>query len=332
MKRLRILVWHIHGSYLNALARIEHDWFLPTKPGKPEGYGGRGATFDWPEWVREVPAERVAELELDLVVYQTPKNLFFDGPELLGDRQAHLPAIYLEHNTPRPDAVETLHPAARLGIPIVHVTNYNRLMWDNGTAPTSTIEHSVAINSRACYDGSIAEGIVVVNSMARRARIAGFDVLIDARREVPLTVAGMESEIMGGLGDIPYRDLHRVMAQYRFLFSPIRYTSLPLAVIEAMTIGMPVVALATTELPSVIEDGVTGFVSCDPAYLTKRMKELIADPLLARNLGEGARETARRRFGLARFVEDWNRAFESAIAGCKQIDSAVLLGTKAGSR
>ena len=83
MGRLKILIWHIHGSYLNALGRIEHDWYLPVKPGSEEGYGGR-AGYDLPPWVRDVPADRVRELDLDLVVYQTPKNLWEDGPALLG--------------------------------------------------------------------------------------------------------------------------------------------------------------------------------------------------------------------------------------------------------
>src|SRR3982750_3585421 len=74
MQRLKILIWHIHGSYLNSLARIEHDWYLPVKPGRPTGYVGRGWTFDWPDWVREVPAERVRDLDLDLVIFQTPQN------------------------------------------------------------------------------------------------------------------------------------------------------------------------------------------------------------------------------------------------------------------
>jgi len=46
-------------------------------------------------------------------------------------------------------------------------------------------------------------------------------------------------------------------AEYRFFFNPVRYTSLPLAVCEAMTIGMPIVGLATTELVSVIRNGTT---------------------------------------------------------------------------
>src|SRR5213078_5080171 len=102
-------------------------------------------------------------------------------------------------------------------------------------------------------------------------RIAGYDIFLQTRQAIPLDVAGMETEQFGGLGDIPYRDLHRRVARYRFLFSPMRYTSLPLAVIEAMTIGMPVVALATTELPSVIESGVTGYLSCELDQLIMHM-------------------------------------------------------------
>jgi len=120
----------------------------------------------------------------------------------------------------------------------------------------------------------------------------------------------METEEFGGFGDIPYRDLHRFVAEYRFLFSPIRYTSLPLAVIETMTIGMPVVALATTELPTVIENGETGYVSCNINKLIENMRFLLADRREAYRLGTNARALARERFGLDRFIRDWNKAFE----------------------
>ncbi|MDP9375347.1 MAG: glycosyltransferase [Chloroflexota bacterium] len=313
MRRLKILVWHIHGSYLNALARIDHDWFLPVKPGRPEGYGGRGPTFDLPPRVREVPAERVRDLDLDLVIYQTPKNWSEDAPEILSPAQRRLPAIYLEHNTPKPDAVNTRHPLDDPGVLLVHVTRYNRLMWDNGRTPTVVIEHSVAIDPAVEYRGDLARGITVINGPQARPRIAGHDLFLQAREAVPLDAAGMRTEEFGGLGDIPYRDLHRRVAAYRFLFSPIRYTSLPLAVIEAMTIGMPVVALATTELPAVIEDGRTGYVSCDLDELIGRMRALLRDPAAARRLGANAGEVARERFGLDRFRRDWNTAFERAI-------------------
>jgi glycosyltransferase involved in cell wall biosynthesis len=81
-----------------------------------------------------------------------------------------------------------------------------------------------------------------------------------------------------------------------------------------MSIGMPVVALATTALPEVIQDGVNGYISTDPDVLVDRMRALIADPELARTLGQRARETARERFGLDRFRADWDDALHAAIA------------------
>ena len=309
MQRLKILIWHIHGSYLNTLARIDADWYLPVKAGRPEGYGGRGPTFDWPAYVREVPAEAVRDLKLDLIIYQTPKNYFEDQFEILSAEQCQLPKIYLEHNTPKPNAVDTRHPIDDPDVLLVHVTHYNRLMWDNGRTPTIVIEHSVAIDPSIRYSGHIERGITVINGMQKRPRIAGYDIFLQARQVVPLDAAGMETEALGGLGDIPYRELHRRVAEYRFLFSPIRYTSLPLAVIEAMTVGMPVVALATTELPTVIENGVTGYVSCDIDRLINAMQFLLANPEEACRLGARARALACERFGLDRFIRDWNRAF-----------------------
>lgn len=309
MQRLNILIWHIHGSYLNTLARIEANWYLPIKPGRPEGYGGRGPTFDLPDYVREVPAEQVRDLKLDLIIYQTPKNYFEDQFEILSEEQRRLPSIYLEHNTPKPGAVETRHLIDDPNVLLVHVTHYNRLMWDNGKTPTMVIEHSVAIDPQLAYSGEVERGITVVNGMQKRPRIAGYDLFLHARQSVPLDVVGMETEAFGGLGDVPYRELHSLVAQYRFLFSPIRYTSLPLAVIEAMTIGMPVVALATTELPTVIENGITGYLSCDVEKLIEAMHFLLDNAEEARRIGANARTVARERFGLARFIRDWQTAF-----------------------
>ncbi|HZU67228.1 MAG TPA: glycosyltransferase [Ktedonobacteraceae bacterium] len=313
MRRLNILIWHIHGSYLNTLARLDHNWYLPIKPGRPEGYGGRGPTFDLPDYVREVPAEQVRNLDLDLIIYQTPKNYFEDQFELLSSEQRRLPKIYLEHNTPKPNAVDTRHPIDDPDVLLVHVTHYNRLMWDNGRTPTIVIEHSVAIDPTIRYSGHLERGITVVNGMQKRPRVAGYDLFLHARQKVPLDAVGMETEAFGGLGDIPYRELHHLVAGYRFLFSPIRYTSLPLAVIEAMTIGMPVVALATTELPTVIENGKTGYVSCDLDTLVNQMRSLLVDKEKAYQLGENARAVARERFGLDRFIHDWNHAFEMVM-------------------
>ena len=313
MKRLNILIWHIHGSYLNTLAYADHNWYTPTKPDKSAGYFGRGETFDGHKRLIEVPAEQVRDLDLDLIILQSPQNYEHDQYEILSEAQRRLPKIYLEHNTPRPHPTDSQHPVNDPNILLVHVTHFNRLMWDNRRTPTVVIEHSVAIDPKARYTGERPQGITVINGMHKRPRIAGYDLFLKAREQVPLTSVGMETELHGGMGDVPYRDLHRVVGEHRLLFSPMRYTSLPLAVIEGLLVGMPVVALATTELPTVIADGETGFVSCNVDYLIERMRQLMDDPAEARRIGANAQAMARERFGLERFIRDWNAAFTQVM-------------------
>jgi hypothetical protein len=313
MRKLNILIWHIHGSYLAALTQTEHNWFVPIKPDRSEGYVGRGVDSTMPEYVREVPAEAVRDLPLDLVIFQTPKNWGDDQFEILSEAQRRLPYLYLEHNAPEPHPALSRHPVDDPDGLVVHVTPFNRLMWDCGQTPTTVVEHSVAIDPHLRYRGHRPQGITVLNEFQRRGRMVGFDLFEQARRVVPLTTVGMKSADLGGLGEIHYRYLHATVAEYRFLFSPMRYTSLPLAVVEALTMGMPVVALATTELPTVIQDGVQGFLSNDPDVLIERMKFLLDNPEAARRLGDNARQLALDRFGKDRFIGDWNRVFERAM-------------------
>ena len=75
-----------------------------------------------------------------------------------------------------------------------------------------------------------------------------------------------------------------------------------------MTIGMPIVGLATTELATVIRNGENGFVHTDTHALIDAMQQLLRDPAEARRLGEGARRTAFERFHIARFAHDWDEA------------------------
>lgn len=79
-------------------------------------------------------------------------------------------------------------------------------------------------------------------------------------------------------------------------------------------LGMPVVGLATTEMASAIQNGVSGYVDTDLQRLIPAMQHLLDDPFEARRLGENARSYARERFGLQRFVADWNDALADATA------------------
>ncbi|WAS89776.1 glycosyltransferase [Nannocystis punicea] len=317
MRRLRVLTWHVHGSYLYYLTHAPHDFYLPVKPGRPEGYGGRSGGFAWGANVHEVAADVLAQQQFDVVLFQSRRNYECDQFEVLSPAQRRLPRVYLEHDPPRESPTDTRHPVDDPDVLLVHVTPFNALMWDAGRTPARVVEHGVRVPDDIRWTGELTRGIVVVNDLARRGRRLGRDVFDRVRADVPLDLAGMDSTALGGLGDLPLRELHARLGRYRFFFNPIRYTSLGLAVCEAMMIGLPILGLATTEMSTAVQSGVNGYVETDLGRLVGHMRRLLADPAEAAELAVGARRLARRRFGIDRFAADWSRVL-GEVTGCPE--------------
>lgn len=311
---LRILTWHVHGSYLDYLTRNSpHQFVLPVDAGRSTGYGGKAGGRAWGRNVHEVPADEVRRGQYDLILYQSHRNWEVDRPAILSDGQRRLPQVFLEHDPPRGTPTGTRHPVDAPDVLIVHCTHFNRLMWDCGPCETAVIDHGVP-DPGHLWTGELERGLVVVNGLKSRGRRLGADIFERVRQRVPLDLVGMESEDLGGLGEIPAADLPAFAARYRFFFHPIRYTSLGLALLESMMAGLPVVGLATTELPTVIRDGRNGFVSTDEDRLVQAMRSLIDDHHLARRVGMQGRMTALGRYGIDRFSADWSDLFAHAVA------------------
>lgn len=319
MPALRVLTWHIHGSYLYYLSQTPVEFYLPVKPDRANGYGGRDGNDRLPANVHEVPAEEVRRLKLDCILFQSKQNYLQDQYEILSPAQRKLPRIYLEHDPPREHPTDTRHLVDNPNILLVHCTNFNNLMWDSGRTPTRVIEHGVIVPPEVGYTGELARGLTVINNLKSRGRRLGADIFEKTRQQVPLDLVGINATAMGGLGEVPLSQLPAFMARYRFFFNPIRYTSLGLAVCEAMMVGLPVIGLATTEMVSVVENGVSGYLDTNPATLVECMRTLLEDEALAHFLSEGARRTARQLFNIDRFAHDWLEAFQQVTGHRRQL-------------
>jgi hypothetical protein len=312
MRRKRIFTWHIHGNYLYYLAHANVDFFLPVLSGR-SGYSGRGSTFAFGDNVHDIPAEEVKHQQFDCILFQHRRNYEVDQFDTLSPGQRALPRICIEHDPPLESPTDTKHFVDDPGALLVHVTPFNALFWDSGRTPTRVIDHGVAIPPGVHYTGELPRGIVIINHLRERGRRLGHDIFQQLAREVPLDLVGMESTPLGGLGEVFPPDLPAFEAKYRFYFHPIRFTSLGLALIEAMLVGLPVVGLATTELVTVIENGVSGFIDTDPSKLIESMRFLLRDPAEARRIGEAGRKIAAERFNIRRFVRDWEETFNDVI-------------------
>jgi hypothetical protein len=312
MRRYRILTWHVHGNYLYYLAHAPHEFHVLSRPDRGPGYGGRTGSLPWPDNVVDCPVESLAGGAFDAVLYQSREHYLHDRETVLTVAQRRLPALYLEHDPPLGHPTNTRHPVADPGVLVVHVTHYNALMWDN-VGPVRVVEHGVKVPADLRATGLLRRGAVVINHLQRRGRRLGADVFLRMREHVPLDLYGMGAEEMGGVGELPYVQLMPMLAAYRFYAHPVRYTSLALALCEAMAIGLPVVGLATTELPHVVQDGDAGFVDTDVHRLIEGARWLIDHPEDARRMGERARAIARERFAIERFASDWDRVFREFL-------------------
>src|SRR2546423_367521 len=285
---MNILLWHVHGAWTTAFVSGRHRYLIPVDERRsPDGLG-RARTYEWPERAVEVTEGEAAEAQIDVVVLQRPHELQLAERWLGGRRPGRdVPAVYVEHNAPQARIADMRHPAAdRDDLTIVHVTHFNDLFWDCGATTTRVIEHGVPAPS-ASYTGELPRCAAVINEAVRRGRVTGTDLLPRLETAAPIDLFGMGNESLNGI-DLPQSRLHEEMARRRVYLHPVRWTSLGLSLIEAMAMGMPVVALATTEVAQAVP-AQAGVVSNRVEALEQGVRELVADPARATECGRAAR-------------------------------------------
>lgn len=314
---MRILLWHVHGSWTTSFVQGPDEYLVPVVPGRgPDGVG-RATSWEWPESVVEVSPERLRDERVDVVVLQRPRDLALLRRWTGLRAGVDVPAVYVEHNTPPTLGATTWHPLGqRRDITVVHVTPFNALVWTTGIAPTTVVEHGIP-DPGPRYTGERARVAAVVNEPVRRWRVAGTDVLTDLAGRVPVEVYGMGSaaliphapDLDGHVHDLVQDDLHTRLGQARAYLHPYRWTSLGLSLVEAMTLGMPVLAVAATAAPEAVPPD-AGVVTTDVDLLAATARRWLHDPDEARERGRAARRHALAHFGLDRFLTDWQHVLK----------------------
>jgi hypothetical protein len=310
---MNVFLWHVHGSWTTAFVHGRHRYLVPKLPDRGPFGRGRAQTWRWPAAAVEVTPEQARDEAVDVLIVQRPEELALAHDWLGREPGVDVPALYVEHNAPSGSVSVMRHPVAdRPELTLVHVTHWNRLFWNAGSTRTVVIEHGV-VDPGCLYTGELPRAAVVVNEARRRGRITGTDLLPRFEKAAPLDLFGMDSEALGGRGNLPQAVLHRAMAKRRVYLHLCRWTSLGLSLLEAMHLGMPVVALATTEAPAAVPPE-AGLVSNDFGALEDALRRLVADPAEARARGLAARRAALQRYGLARFLQDWDGLLEEMVA------------------
>ncbi|MDP9051295.1 MAG: glycosyltransferase family 4 protein [Acidobacteriota bacterium] len=134
-------------------------------------------------------------------------------------------------------------------------------------------------------------------------------------RTVDELKVGENVKMLGRRDDMP-----AVYASLDIMVSSSRQEGLPMAILEGMASGLPLVASAVGEVPTVVRDGVTGLlVPADHVeQLAAGILELLRDEAKRKRFGAAARKLIEDEYSAERMTADYLRVYEEAIAAVKQ--------------
>ncbi|MBC7262851.1 MAG: glycosyltransferase family 4 protein [Chloroflexi bacterium] len=118
-------------------------------------------------------------------------------------------------------------------------------------------------------------------------------------------------------------DRERLFSEYgecALVALPSLQENAPMAIIEAMAAGVPVVATEVGGIADLVEDGVTGFLfpARDAMTMAERMLCLLENRDLCWRMGCEAKARARGRFGLMEVAHKYRQVYE-IVAGVKSL-------------
>jgi glycosyltransferase involved in cell wall biosynthesis len=171
---------------------------------------------------------------------------------------------------------------------------------------------------------SLPDEPFVLGTLARLEQQKGLDVLLAAMVTMPQAKAllagtgSRRAELEELATTLQVSDRVRflgpvaspcdVLGKVHALVVPSRWEAMPLAVLEAMHAGMPVVATDVGSLREIVVDGETGIVvpPQDPQALAGACLRLAGDPSLRARLGAAGRERARRDFSVTAMARQYD--------------------------
>jgi glycosyltransferase involved in cell wall biosynthesis len=126
----------------------------------------------------------------------------------------------------------------------------------------------------------------------------------------------LESGRITLLGQQPFSALAALRRKAMVTIVCSRYENAPRALIEAMSLGCPIVAARVGGIPEIFEDHRDGFLHRpeDPDDLSARIISLLSNPGHAAELGRSAADTCRRRFH-PEIIASQTIEFYSRLAG-----------------
>ena len=104
----------------------------------------------------------------------------------------------------------------------------------------------------------------------------------------------------------------KTLENYSIFLLPSKFEGLPLAILEAISAGLVVVASNVGGVPEVIEDGVTGYLidGHSPERIAEAIKRVVAEKERLPEISRAAIKKVRENFNIEKTVSYWRRLYQ----------------------
>jgi glycosyltransferase involved in cell wall biosynthesis len=114
-------------------------------------------------------------------------------------------------------------------------------------------------------------------------------------------------------------DMPSVYRSFDIMVSPSRQEGLPIAILEGMASGLPIIATAVGEVPTLIRDGDTGVLlpSADPGALASAIVNLLSDRDKCKRFGSAAKQLIESEYSAERMTADYLGVYADALTAAQ---------------
>lgn len=312
---LNILSFPTHERYQTNIAKTGHNFYL---------WQGQGIK-PWVESYAPVPQNTTLlnpskedkqipmEVDIDIVLSQNKFGQFQIAKQLAD--YYDVPVISLEHTLPVESwGHEQLFDLYKMKGDInIFISEYSRKRWGWSDVEAGVVHHGIDTDlfSPGTED-RLPRALSVVNDWIQRDWCCGYKLWEDITGFPNSSF--FDVHVVGDTPGLshPASSTESLVEEYRksqvFLNTSI-ISPVPTALLEAMSCGCAIVTTENCMIPEIIQNGVNGYMSNDPAKLRNYAQKLIGNKELAKEMGENARRTVLEKFGIKAFTEKWNQIF-----------------------
>lgn len=303
-KKYNILTFNTHERYQTQLAKTGHNFYSFNYEGGKDWFPEHAPM---PENHYQLPVSSFYPgVVFDFILCQSKFGQFQTVEKI--NQTFQLPVISLEHTLPLEQwPTQQLEMFKRMnGNLNVFITEYSKEKWG---MPGRVIYHSIDTNKFKPSEGERkAQVLTVAHDFIKRDYALNYQGWERITKDLNRVVVGNTEGLSKAAESVD--DLVKHYQESLVYINPSTLSPVPTSMLEAMACGCAVVTTETCDIPNIIKHGVNGFMSNDEGELRGYIEKLLADPELAKKMGEAARSTILDKFSEERFINEWNQVFD----------------------